>query len=425
MTVIGPRHGRLVLAAALTALVAGAVPGLVAAQTEPRPGPTVTFDSGPQDPTPTNDPTPTFAFSSSDPHATFECALDSAPPVSCSSPHTTALLADGPHLLEVRATDRAGRTGSWAARAFTVDTTAPETVLVTTPPAQTTDRTPLFEFSASEAGATFECSVDGGAFAGCPSPWRPGPLLLGPHRVAVRALDALGNADLSPATAEFTVADAVAPDTGELPAPAVNTALESGVRMLSEELVLNLDRVVRALRTSEMPTILRHKGLTVRGITALVPGTLDIVVHAPTRSGTSAVLRGSRSFEAKGSGSLALRPTRAGRDVMRRFRSVPVLLAGRFSSSRLSLAATHQAALVRDWLTAREARRAVAAALLRRQGARPGQLAVRVVRRCGSSCLALRAVWDYSRRRWTTTGRARQVDGELRAALRRPVPRRH
>jgi hypothetical protein len=423
MTAIGPRHGRLVLAAVLTALVAAAAPALVRAQAQPLSGPTVTFDSGPQDPIPTNDATPTFAFSSSDELATFECAVDGAPPVSCSSPYTTVPLADGPHALWVRATSKAGRVGSWAVRAFTVDTTAPETVLVTAPPAQTTNRTPMFEFIASEAGATFECSVNGGAFAACASPWSPGPLLLGPHRVAVRALDALGNADLSPATADFTVADAVALEPPGLPAPTVNTALESGVRMLGEELVLNLDRVVRALRTTEMPTILRETGITVR-ITALVPGTLSIVALAPTRSGSSLVLRGSRDFEAKGSGSLALRPTRAGRDVMRRFRSVPVLLAGRFSAAGLSLAATRQGSLVRDWLTLREARRAVAAALLTREGARPEQLAVRVVRRCGSGCLALRTNWTYSGRRWTTTGRARQVDGQLRATLRRPVPRR-
>jgi hypothetical protein len=423
MTAIGPRHGRLVLAAALTALVAGAAPALVRAQSEPPSGPTVTFDSGPQDPVPTNDATPTFAFSSSDRLATFECAVDGAPPVSCGSPYTTAPLADGPHALWVRAENKAGRTGTWAVRSFTVDTTAPETVLVTAPPPQTTDRAPVFEFIASEAGATFECSVNGVAFTACASPWSPGPLLLGPHRVAVRAFDALGNADLSPATAEFTVADAPALEPPGPPTPPVNTAFESGVRMLGEELALNLDRVVRALRTSEMPTILRETGITVR-ITALVPGTLSIVALAPTRSGSSVVLRGGRSFAAMGSGPLALRPTRAGRDVMHRFRSVPVLLAGRFSTGGLSLAATRQGSLVRDWLTAREARRAVAAALLRRQGARPGQLAVLILRRCGSGCLALRTSWNYSGRRWTTTGRARQVDGQLRAALRRPVARR-
>jgi hypothetical protein len=179
------------------------------------------------------------------------------------------------------------------------------------------------------------------------------------------------------------------------------------------DLVLNLERVALALRSEEMPAILRQDGLTVHGITALLPGTLSV----EARSGSTVLLRGSRDFDATGSGHLVLRPTPAGRETMRRSRSVPVLLVGSSLSAGLLSTATHQAVLVRDWLTAGEARRAVAAAVRRRQGTRPGWLAVEVVGRCGSGCLAVRAAWLNAGHLWTTAGRARQVDGELRAAL--------
>ena len=410
------RHASIALAALAAA---AAAPAAALAQAT---GPTTTFESGPVDPTPTNDSTPTFVFSSpEDPAATaFECALDLAMPAPCSSPYTTDQLAHGAHHLEVRVLDAQPEPGVWATRDFTIDTMAPQTIIVSAPPARTTERAPAIEFvaGAGETGASFECSLDGGAFAACTSPWAPGTLALGPHRVAVRTIDAAGNADGSPAVTEFTVAETAPPVQGS---GGSGKNLDAGLRALATALVANLDRVARELSTSEMPAILDDRRLAVPGVRALVPGTLSVQAAAPARRGSPRVLSGKLKFPVAGRGVLSLRPTKTGRAMMRRYSSLPLLLKGTFTSQGLSMSVSRQARLVRDWLTSAEARRAVAAALRREQGGRPKGLAVKVRGRCGSGCLRVRAEWLRRGRHWSARGRARQVDGRLRAKLSRPA----
>jgi hypothetical protein len=384
-------------------------------------GPAAQFDSGPQDPVPTNDATPVFEFSApSDPAATFECALGSATPAPCSSPYTTDPLADGAYHLEVRAFDAAMNPGDPATRDFTIDTTPPETVIVSAPPARTTERNPAVEFMAGpgEAAASFECSLDNGAFAACTSPWRPGTLALGAHRIEVRALDALGNADATPALADFTVAETAPPVQGS---GGSGKDVNAGLQALAAALVANLDRVARELSTSEMPAILDDRRLAVPGVRALVPGTLTVQAATPARRGSPRVLTGKLTFPFAGRGVLSLRPTKTGRAMLRRYSSLPLLLKGTFASQGLSMSVSRQARLVRDWLTTPEARRAVARAIRRDQGTRPKRLAVKVRGRCGSGCLRVRAEWLRRGRHLHASGRARQVDGRLAAKLSRPA----
>lgn len=82
---------------------------------------------------------------------------------------------------------------------------APQTSLLRKPPRRSHDRTPTFRFAADEPGVRFECRLDGGRFRRCSSPFTPRPLDPGAHLFRVRARDAGGLADPSPALCGFAV----------------------------------------------------------------------------------------------------------------------------------------------------------------------------------------------------------------------------
>ena len=173
--------------------------------------PDTTITAGPSGAT--NDNTPTFSFSSNEAGASFQCRVDTAAFTACTSPHTTAALADGAHTFEVRAVDAAGNVDATpAARSLTVDAAPPETVLASGPSGLTNDPTPTFTFTASKPGSTFECRVDTAAFTACTSAFTTGALTDGAHTFEVRAVDAGGNVDATPASRSFTV-DTAVPDT--------------------------------------------------------------------------------------------------------------------------------------------------------------------------------------------------------------------
>ncbi len=110
----------------------------------------------------------------------------------------------------MRAVDAAGNVEAPSSRTFTVDTVPPETTIDTAPATPNSSADASFTFSADQPGSTFECRIDGGAWAACTSPRNYTSLGEGSHTFEVRATDVGGNVDPSPASHTWVV-DTVPP----------------------------------------------------------------------------------------------------------------------------------------------------------------------------------------------------------------------
>jgi hypothetical protein len=88
----------------------------------------------------------------------------------------------------------------------TPDTTRPDTFIHSGPSGSVFATSATFSFSATES-STFQCRLDGGAFAPCTSPTSYANLTVGPHTVQVAATDGSFNVDASPAQRSWTVLD--------------------------------------------------------------------------------------------------------------------------------------------------------------------------------------------------------------------------
>jgi hypothetical protein len=151
-----------------------------------------------------------FVFSSNEANTSFQCNL-TGPGIntgfaSCSSGKSYTGLSDGSHTFSVRATDAANNM-SVTSRTWTIDTVAPDTTLDPNvgpaPNSTTQNNDPVFEFSSSDVGATFECNLTGpgmtsNTFTACPSPKSYTNLKDGTYTLKVRAKDQAGNVDASP-----------------------------------------------------------------------------------------------------------------------------------------------------------------------------------------------------------------------------------
>ncbi len=150
-----------------------------------------------------------LAFSGSDSAGPvhFLCRIGAGAYLACESPVVLAGLADGAQSFSVKAVNAAGlEDPTPATHAWVVDATAPETTIDAGPSAETSALQATFTFSSVDDSADyFECSVDDGPFAGCGSPHTLTGLTEGDHTFAVRAVDAAGNVDATPAVRAWTV----------------------------------------------------------------------------------------------------------------------------------------------------------------------------------------------------------------------------
>ncbi len=144
----------------------------------------------------------TLTFSANE-TARFECNTNGAGFADCVSPYALSGLANGAHDVIVRATDPAGNVSLTQTAAWTVDTVPPTTSI--TAGTLDTRTSTSFQLSASEAGSSFKCALDGAVAAACTSPYSVSGLTPGAHTVLAWATDIAGNADPNGAALTFTI----------------------------------------------------------------------------------------------------------------------------------------------------------------------------------------------------------------------------
>ena len=146
---------------------------------------------------------PTFQFLANR-QVNFRCQLQQGAAQPCASPLTVpAALHDGAYSFAVSGVDAAGREGSSSVK-FTIDTKAPRTSIVKHPRSFILTHRARFRFRSNERGVKFECKVDRGRFRQCPSNLSRS-FRSGRHVIKVRARDAAGNVDRTPAVFHFSV----------------------------------------------------------------------------------------------------------------------------------------------------------------------------------------------------------------------------
>jgi hypothetical protein len=182
--------------------------------------PTATIKTHPADPS--SGASASFTYQSNEVGSQFECSLSSGtgPDAFTSCPtlgKTFTGLADGEYTFKVRAIDAATNQGAAASFEWTVDnsladTTPPETTILSRPADPSDSSTASFTYESNEPGSSFECSLDQGAFTGCPA---TGITYVGlgngSHAFQVRAIDASSNTDPTPAGYSFQVVLSSAP----------------------------------------------------------------------------------------------------------------------------------------------------------------------------------------------------------------------
>jgi hypothetical protein len=143
----------------------------------------------------------------------YECRIDTGAWAACESPVSLDALTDGQHSFQLRARDVADNISPAVSVDWEVQSGAPFTTIDNGPSGVSNQATATLSFSSDKAG-TFECRIDGAAWAACESPLALSDLTDGEHSVRVRAVSSVapvGVKDPTPALRTWSV-DTVAPD---------------------------------------------------------------------------------------------------------------------------------------------------------------------------------------------------------------------
>jgi hypothetical protein len=174
----------------------------------------------------------TFAFngtSNGQAISMFECSLDNGTFATCTSPQNYSSLAASSHNFRVRGRDQSGNFSSPVSYSWTIDTTVPPAPTlnrsITSSPTRSNAVT--FTFSSTDASgiASYQCQLDGAAFASCTSPRALSSLSDGNHTFTVRAIDNAGNT--SPNSTSLWMVDTVLPTVTLTQMPTASTTQTS------------------------------------------------------------------------------------------------------------------------------------------------------------------------------------------------------
>lgn len=176
--------------------------------------PTVTISSNPN--AATNATTANFVFAGSDTGgsgiASYQCSLDNAAFATCTSPKAYSGLTAGSHNFQVKAIDAATNVSVAQSYTWIVDVTVPTLAISNSPSAMTNSTDASFTLLGTDTGsgiASYQCSMDGAAFAACTSPKSFTGLASGAHSFQAKAFDTAGNTSTTQ-TVSWTI-DSVAP----------------------------------------------------------------------------------------------------------------------------------------------------------------------------------------------------------------------
>ena len=202
-------------------------------------------------PAATSSTTAAFSVASSEAGSMFECRLDGPGATTgswapCTSSKQYSGLADGAYTFAVRATDAAANSdptppplGSASTRRLPTPRSRRVQIPRGPPPRLE------FTFSASQAGSSFECRLGGpnlaGGWASCSSSTLYDNLAAGSYDFSVRATDAAGNIDASPATLAFAL---TTPSDQGLPGGS-SPGQQSPTRSGDQVVVVRLNRTAR------------------------------------------------------------------------------------------------------------------------------------------------------------------------------------
>ncbi len=173
------------------------------ADAEDTPPPAPTIDSAPRQAS--NSTTATFTYSA-DRGTSYWCTLDDGKPSVCDpSGRSYTNLSAGQHTFTVQALDSLGLVGPRTTYSWTIDLTAPNTVIESHPDASLLTDSAQFTFASNESDVTFFCKLDATGYRSCDSPTTYKALSDGSHTFRVAAVDDAGNGDSTPDSFSFQV----------------------------------------------------------------------------------------------------------------------------------------------------------------------------------------------------------------------------